>query len=188
MRTEILRHMSVFTNPAGGTPEQTREYATAVLDLLGEQEPLVVLGRTNQRLDHLIEGLTPEELATPEAPGKWSISAVVQHLADAELVLAYRLRMVLAEDRPPISGYDQDRWSARLQYERADIQQAREQFAVLRHSNVRIVGSASEADLRRVGVHAVRGEQTLHMLMRLWAGHDLLHLRQIDRIGRAVHR
>ena len=180
--------MSVFTNPAGGTPEQTREYATAVLDLLGEEEPLVVLGRTNERLDPLIEGLTREELATPEAPGKWSICAVVQHLADAELVWAYRLRRVLAEDRPPISGYDQDLWSARLRYEQADFQEAREQFVVLRHSNVRIVGSASEGDLQRVGVHAVRGEQTLHVLMQWWAGHDLLHMRQIDRIGRVVHR
>jgi hypothetical protein len=179
--------MSVFTNPAGATPEQVRQYAAAVLDLLGEQDPLIVLRQTKGSLDRLIEGLTLEELALPEAPGKWSISTVLQHLADAELVWGYRLRMVLAEDSPPIVGYDQDSWSSRLHYEQASTQDARERFAVLRHSNARIVEHASEADLQRFGVHAVRGEQTLRELSRWWAGHDLLHLRQIGRIRNALH-
>src|SRR6266851_5963515 len=109
--------MSVFTNPAGATPEEVHEYATAVLLLLGGQDPVAVLRQMNESLDHRIEGLTLEELATPEAFQKSSISAVVQHLADAELVWAYRLRIVLAEDRPAIVGYDQDRWAARLEYE-----------------------------------------------------------------------
>jgi len=34
-------------------------------------------------------------------------------------------------------------------------------------------------------VHSERGEESIEYLLRLYAGHDLLHLRQIDRI-RAV--
>ena len=178
--------MSVFTNPAGATPEEVHEYATAVLLLLGGQDPVAVLRQMNESLDHRIEGLTLEELATPEAFQKSSISAVVQHLADAELVWAYRLRIVLAEDRPAIVGYDQDRWAARLEYEGTNIRDAREQFAALRQSNLRIIGHASEKDLDRVAVHALRGDQTLRLMMQWWAGHDLVHLRQIDRIRSAV--
>jgi hypothetical protein len=37
-----------------------------------------------------------------------------------------------------------------------------------------------------VGVHAERGEESLEHLVRLYAGHDLLHLRQIERIRAAV--
>ena len=111
---------------------------------------------------------------------------MLQHLADAELVWAYRLRMVLAEDRPAIVGYDQDRWAARLEYDGTNIRDAREQFAALRPSNLRIMRRASEKDMDRVGIHAQRGEQTLRLMMRWWAGHDLVHLRQIDRIRSAV--
>ena len=49
-----------------------------------------------------------------------------------------------------------------------------------------LLESASEADLRRVGVHAERGEEALAHIIRLYAGHDLLHLRQIERIRAAV--
>jgi len=33
-----------------------------------------------------------------------------------------------------------------------------------------------------VGVHAERGDESLEHHVRLYAGHDLLHLRQIDRV------
>lgn len=99
----------MFTNPTGATPEQVREYGAAVFNLLGGQDPLVLLRQTDRSLDLPVEGLTQAELASPEAAGKWSIIGVLQHLADSELVWAYRIRMVLAEDGPPAVGYDQDR-------------------------------------------------------------------------------
>jgi hypothetical protein len=57
---------------------------------------------------------------------------------------------------------------------------------VLRRANLRLVDGASPAELQRVGVHVERGEESLERLSRLYAGHDLLHLRQIDRIRRAL--
>ena len=44
----------------------------------------------------------------------------------------------------------------------------------------------SPQDLKRVGVHAERGEESVEHLRRLYAGHDLLHLRQIARIRETV--
>jgi hypothetical protein len=55
-------------------------------------------------------------------------------------------------------------------------------FTVLRQANLRLVERASPADLQRVGVHAERGDESLGHLVRLYAGHDLLHLRQIERV------
>jgi hypothetical protein len=57
---------------------------------------------------------------------------------------------------------------------------------VLRQGNLRLLERATPADLRRVGVHAERGEESLEHLVRLYAGHDLLHLRQIERVRGAV--
>jgi hypothetical protein len=41
-------------------------------------------------------------------------------------------------------------------------------------------------DLKRVGVHAERGQESVEHLRRLYAGHDLLHLKQIERTRAAV--
>ena len=50
----------------------------------------------------------------------------------------------------------------------------------------RLIERASPQDLKRVGVHAERGEESVEHLRRLYAGHDLLHLQQIARIRHAV--
>lgn len=178
--------MSVFTNRWSRSSEQGREYTAAVLGLLGTRAPMDVLASTVVALERAVVGLSDGELGRREAPGKWSIRHVLQHLADSELVWGYRLRMVLAHDRPPLTGYDQDAWAERLQYHDASPREAMEQFSTLRRAHVRLLKTLSPADLARVGVHAERGEESVEHMMRLYAGHDLLHLHQIDRIRLAV--
>jgi uncharacterized damage-inducible protein DinB len=174
--------MSVFTNSAASAPEHAARYVAAVVNLLGERDPLEVLSRTPERLDEAVRGLSKGQVKQAEAAGKWSVSDVVQHLADSELVWGFRLRLTLAQDRPQLVGYDQDLWASRLHYEEADPQQALEQFAVLRESNLRLLKAASKTDLQRMAIHAERGEQTIEQMVRLCAGHDLLHIKQIERI------
>jgi uncharacterized damage-inducible protein DinB len=178
--------MSVFTNPAGRSIENARAYVSAVLELLGDRQPFDVLGATPSALGDALDDLSPAQLATPEAPGKWAVRDVVQHLVDSELVWAYRMRLVLAEDRPPLTGYDQDRWADRLHYAESHPREALDEFRVLRRANLRLLERATPADLERVGVHGERGEESLAHMIRLYAGHDLLHLRQIKRIAEAV--
>jgi uncharacterized damage-inducible protein DinB len=178
--------MSVFTNPASRSIEQAKNYTSAVLDLLGARDPLGVLRTTEAGLRRAVEGVSPAQIAEPEAAGKWSMRQVMQHLADSELVWAYRLRLVLAQDRPELKGYDQDLWADRLRYHEADAARAVDEFSVLRRANLRLLQNASAADLERVGVHAERGEESVEHMVRLYAGHDLLHLNQLDRIRQAV--
>lgn len=179
--------MSVFTNPASRSAEQAAAYTAAVLDLLGTKDPIEVLTDTPMALERALEGLSHGQVTQPERAGKWSIRHVLQHLADSELVWGYRLRMVLAHDRPQLTGYDQDLWAERLRYHQADAVQAVRDFVSLRKGNLRLLAGASGDDFQRVGLHVERGEESVEHMMRLYAGHDLLHLRQIDRIRRAVH-
>ena len=178
--------MSIYSNPASSTPEETAAYVRALLDLLGDDDPVAVLRQTPATLEQFLAALPAPVLTMPEAPGKWSIREVVQHLADSELVGGFRLRMVMAHDRPPLAGYDQDLWAERLRYAEADVGDALEQFLALRRANVRLWARLTPEDLRRVGVHGERGEESLDRLRKLYAGHDRLHLRQLERI-RARH-
>jgi hypothetical protein len=111
---------------------------------------------------------------------------VVQHLADSDLVGGFRFRMVLAHDRPPLTGYDQDLWASRLGYRDVDVRDAFDQFSALRRANLRIWQRLSPADLASVGMHGERGEESLEHMRRLYAGHDILHLRQLERIRAAL--
>jgi hypothetical protein len=178
--------MSVFTNSSKDAAEKVTSYVEAVLGLLGDRDPMAVLRETSSLLPRAIEGLSPQELSQPERPGKWSIRQILQHLADSEIVGAWRFRLILAQDRPSITGYDQDLWAERLHYEESDPADAIELFTVVRRANVGLFERASAADLRRVGMHAERGEESLEHLRRLYAGHDLLHLKQIERVRQAV--
>src|SRR5262245_27361979 len=180
--------MSVFTNPASRSIEQAREYTVAVLDLLGSSDPMAVLRSPPAGVRNAIAGLSERELSEPESAGKWSTRHVVRHLADSDLVWGYRVRLVLAQDRPTLTGYDQDRWAERLRYDRAPVELALEEFSVLRQSTVRLIAAASADELQRVGVHAERGEESVAYMVRLYAGHDLLHLAQLARIRRAIGR
>ena len=174
--------MSVFSNRTIDPPQERAKYAQAVLDLVEGRQPFNVLRETPDAAARAVEGLTPQQLRQPEAPGKWSIAQVLQHLADSDLVWGWRLRLILAQDRPTLTGYDQDLWADRLHYADADPKRALEQLRVLRQGNLWLLDRASPQDLKRVGVHSERGEESVEYLCGLYAGHDLLHLRQIARI------
>lgn len=180
--------MSIFTNAASRSKEEAKAYTAAVLGLVGDAAPLDILQKTELQLASLIRGLSKSQRARREAPGKWSINHVLRHLADSEIVWGWRMRMALAHDRPPITGYDQDAWADKLGYGEADAEESIREFGVLRTGNLRLLSKASPDDMRRVGVHTERGEESVGHMIKLYAGHDLLHLNQIARIRTAVNR
>lgn len=178
--------MSVFTNPASSSKEQAQAYTQAVLGLVEGTDPLKVLRDSPAAAARAVAGLSTAQLAWPEAEGKWSLREVLRHLADSEIVWGWRLRLVLGQERPTLTGYDQDAWSSRLRYAASDPDESLEEFAVLRRGNLRLLAGASPDDLNRVGVHSERGDESVAHMIRLYAGHDILHLRQLERVRRAI--
>jgi hypothetical protein len=154
----------------------------ALLDLLGARNPLEVLQELPSWLDVRLRGIGEPVLRRPEAPGKWSVVQVVQHLADSDLVAGYRSRMVLTEDRPLLPGYDQDRWASDFHYDQTPVQLALNQLRALRAANLYLWKQLTREQLERVGLHSERGPESVRHLLRLMAAHDLVHRRQIDRI------
>ena len=170
------------SNPAGSAAAAAPAYVRALLDLLGSREPLEVLPELIPWLEGRLAGISDSRLGRPEAPGKWSVVAIVQHLADSELILAVRGRLILSEDRPPIQGFDQDLWADRFDYAGASMELAMPQLRALRASNLALWRRLGLADLAREGMHSERGPESLGHLLKLMAAHDLVHRRQIDRV------
>lgn len=174
--------MSVFSNPASGAKGAANQYIDAVLKQLGNRDPMEVLKELPEFLESVVVGLSERQIRTPEAAGKWSVVEVLQHLADSEMVWCWRLRMIVAHDRPQITGYDQDLWAKRLNYAKADPEEALAQIRILRKANLRLLDSLNAEDLKRFGVHVERGEESVEHMIRLYAGHDLVHRNQTSRI------
>jgi DinB family protein len=177
---------SDLQNRASEAAAQAQAYVAALMAALGSRDPLRVLADMPDTLRQAVSGLSPEQEAAPEAAGKWSVKQVVQHLADSELVGGFRFRMVLTHDSPMLPGYDQDLWAERLRYQDSNLPMALGDFATLRAANLRLLRAAAPADMHRVMRHGERGDETLEQMIRMYAGHDLVHLRQIARIRRAI--
>ena len=174
--------MSVFTNSKSGAKLHAFRYTEAVLELLGEQDPLEVMAGHVPALKKAIKGLTPEQLRTRESPRKWSILEVLGHLSDTEIVYRYRLRMIVAEPGCRIVGYDQDAWAKRLRYQEQDPGEVMKEIEAVRNSTLRWLRMLSDGELDRAGEHDERGEESARHIMKMVAGHDLVHRRQIERI------
>src|SRR5215472_15673290 len=87
----------------------------------------------------VLTGVAGEEMDFTTAPGKWSIRQLAAHVADSELVGAYRLRAVLAEDNPKITAYDQDAWAKNLDYARRLPKQSLDSFRRVRAENYELL-------------------------------------------------
>lgn len=122
--------------------------------------------------------MTPGELDRRPAPGKWSAREIVHHLADSEMTAAVRLRLLLAEDRPQIMGYDQDEFARRLYYDRPH-EKSLELFRMVRSSTVDILERLTPAEWVREGRHSEMGAYGVELWLRMYAEHAHKHARQI---------
>jgi hypothetical protein len=133
-------------------------------------------------LAQALHGVTPEESARVPAPGKWSINQIVRHVADTEVVVAMRMRQIIAEDRPTLAPFDQDLWAAKLGYEAANPLTSLALFEALRVDTTALLESLPPEAFDRVSVHPERGEKTLLEWVRIFGNHVLTHARHIREI------
>jgi hypothetical protein len=162
--------------------ETPQTYAARILSFVGDQEPWAVTASTAERLRELMSGRTVEQLSWAPDAARWSIVQIVAHLADAEVVAAWRLRSILAADGIPLQPFDQNAWASAFKYAEADPFESLELFDVNRRANLALLRRVDPARHAHHGMHAERGRETITHLVRLYAGHDLNHLAQIERL------
>ncbi|HEY7059192.1 MAG TPA: DinB family protein [Vicinamibacterales bacterium] len=162
--------------------ETFEQYIARMLALAGTGNPLEVLEQTAPRMGALIAARSDADLTWRPADDRWSIAQILAHLADAEVVAAWRLRMILSAPGSPIQSFDQNGWARALEYERRDAFASLALFRALRASLLGLVRHLGDEALDRYGMHAERGKETVRHLLRMYAGHDVNHLQQIERL------
>lgn len=144
-----------------------------------ERERLIALYRDGYRaIVDALHGATDEDLDARPAEGRWSAREIVHHLADSEMTAAIRLRLLLAEERPQIRGYDQDAFARRLHYDRPH-ESSLMAFRYARECTAQLMDRMTEEEWVREGTHTEIGAFSVEKWLEIYATHAHNHARQI---------
>jgi hypothetical protein len=116
-------------------------------------------------------------------PEGWSIHDVLVHLADAEILRATRIRLILATEGVPLPVFDQDEWRERLAYANRDPGIAFSAYAAMVGSSADLLAASGERAWDRAGHHPEEGPITVAELVRRGANHAEEHAEQIRRLA-----
>ena len=161
-------------------PETAQQYTQRILGNIEGRKPMEILAATPRRIARLIAGVPRRTLSLRPAPDTWAVAEILAHLADAELVVGYRIRLILGASGTAIQAYDQDAWAKFSDYVKHDPAVSLEAFRATRERTLRLLKSLPRKSWDSWGMHSERGKETVTRTVEMLAGHDINHLKQIE--------
>ena len=137
---------------------------------------------TYHQLKEAVEGLTHDQLTWRPGPGKWSITEVLSHLADHNIIVSFRIREILADSTAILPRFDQDAWVAGSKANDGKVDDIIEVFRALLQYNNLLFGRLSTEDLQKTGVNFKGETITLPIIAHAFVQHVQSHLGQIATI------
>lgn len=132
-----------------------------------------------------VSGLQEKVLRYKPAPDKWCILEILGHLADVEIVYAYRLRQMLADKKPMIAPMDQNNWARNLGYMETPPAEMVALYGLNRHANLRLLQRLKPGDLEKSAFHPETQKNfSVADLVERLRTHGASHLQQIERLKR----
>lgn len=146
-------------------------------------EMCAYLDAGSRAIDALVSGVAVDVARFEPAPGKWSVSDVLGHLIDEErhdfrVRIDYMLHRA-GESWPPI---DPQRTVREANFNQQPLDALRTEFTHERRQSLEWLAGLHDANWDATHHHPKMGDFTAASMLRAWAAHDLLHLRQIERI------
>jgi uncharacterized damage-inducible protein DinB len=130
-----------------------------------------------------VSGLPDKTLRYKPSPDKWCILEILGHLADIEVMYAYRLRQMLADKKPVIAPIDQDDWARNLGYTESAPAELVALYGLNRHANLQLLRRLKPGDLDKSAFHPeLKGNVTVAEYVEKMGGHGANHLAQIERL------
>jgi uncharacterized damage-inducible protein DinB len=146
---------------------------------LGTRHALEALADTPEQIRAAVQNWTDAQFERSYAPGKWSIRQVLIHLAQTELALTTRVRFALSQPGYAAQAFAQDDWIP-LDGQ-SDARTALEAYTALRRFNLAMFRGLTPAQRGRTFTHPEYGTLTVDWVANQIAGHDIHHLKQIER-------
>jgi hypothetical protein len=146
---------------------------------------IAVLEQTPIIIEKIVLGTTEGEMQWKPAMDRWSISEVLAHLAETEVIaFRERLRVMIEQNNPPVEGYDQNAAYAAGKYA-GNGRENLKRFCHERDRSLSFLRYVTPSVLGRKGQHSKIGPITVGQILNEWAFHDLGHIRQIAELYRS---
>jgi uncharacterized damage-inducible protein DinB len=130
-----------------------------------------------------VSGLPDKVLRYKPAPDKWCILEVLGHLADMEVMYAYRIRQMLADKKPVIAPIDQNDWAKHLRYTETPPAELVALYGLNRHANLRLLQRLKPSELEKSAYHPeLKTNVTVAEYVEKMGTHGASHLEQIERL------
>jgi uncharacterized damage-inducible protein DinB len=159
--------------------ETSQQYTQRILGYIEGKETMEILAATPRKLARLVKGVSRKKLSQRPGSNKWSVTEILAHLADSEIVYGYRIRLILAASGTPIQATDQDEWARSSDYAKHDPVLSLEALRVTRERTVRLLKGLPGESWDLYGMHSERGKETVTRVVEMLAGHDINHMMQI---------
>jgi HAD superfamily hydrolase (TIGR01549 family) len=148
---------------------------------------IAVLYSTPAALDSLCRNLSEAVWNAIPKPGEWSLTEIACHLRDVEReVNLMRVRRMLGESNPFLSGEDTDPWAEARGYRFQDGPEALSQFTTTRLELIAMLESMPPDCWQAPARHAIFGPTTLLEVVSILTAHDRLHIQQVHQVLKAV--
>ena len=134
-----------------------------------------------------VSGVSEKALRYKPAPDKWCILEILAHLADMDILYAYRLRQMLADEKPVIAPINQDAWAKHLGYMESTPAELIALYGLNRHANLQLLRRVKAGDLEKSAYHPeLKRQVTVGEIAGMMGGHGANHLEQIERLKKAA--
>ncbi|MFB9279046.1 DinB family protein [Cohnella cellulosilytica] len=141
--------------------------------------------RTYDQLQEAIAGLSEEQLVWKASEKSWSVTEVLTHLTDHNLVVSFRIREVLAGSEVRLPAFAQDEWVAGQRANGAQAADVLEAFRALLLYNSLLFRRLSPEDWNKSGVNFKGQTVTVEAIAQSFINHVHHHLGQIERVKQA---
>jgi hypothetical protein len=116
-------------------------------------------------------------------PGQWSVREILAHMADAEVVRAVRIRLILGEDEPLLPVFDENAWRDRMAYGAADATVSLSTYSSVLRATAELLERSDATAFSRFGLHPAEGDLSVGTLVERGIAHARDHVQQILEMG-----
>jgi hypothetical protein len=109
---------------------------------------------------------------------------VITHLRDAQLLLGYRIPLMLAEENPTLEARSGFEWATQEGERPLPVQEIFDTYRVSRNSTLARLESIPLAEWWRTGRHQEFGTVTVLQQASYFALHEVTHLPQLESLRR----
>ena len=144
------------------------------------KETLTELRAFPDKIQKIVDALGPDGLKKSYREGGWNGVQQIHHIADAQNMTYYRLKLIVSNDRPTLIPFDQNKWMNYTDSTTEDIQGSLNMIKGTYQRWADFMEGLSDSDWDKKAVHPEQGELDVNYIFNYYFQHGKNHLRYLE--------